>query len=82
MFPFFQNNIATGTFNGELLFNITLSDVRKNGFAAIGSSNYGLAEFDNFAIKSSNEGEQQILKNVKTTNNLFKNTLYFDPHEF
>ena len=64
-----------GAVNGNSLFNTTFRSTSDNGFVAIGTDTYGLADFDNFKITTAAEGAH-IMKNMKKLNS---DTLYFKP---
>jgi hypothetical protein len=41
-----------GVFDGQQVFSITIPATPKNGFIALGTDNFGLANFDNFKLVS------------------------------
>ncbi|XP_064631565.1 galactocerebrosidase-like [Lineus longissimus] len=42
---------ATGVFDGTQVFSVTIPATPKNGFIALGTDNFGLANFDNFRLE-------------------------------
>ena len=53
----FQNNYVAGTVNGEQVFNMSIPEKSSSkGWVALGTADYGLAEFDNFKIMESADG--------------------------
>ncbi|KAG9268908.1 galactocerebrosidase-like [Astyanax mexicanus] len=47
-----KGNFVSGELNGYLLWKNTVDLVPKNGWAAIGTSSFELAQFDNFAVQA------------------------------
>lgn len=47
-----KGNCVSGELNGYLLWKNTVDLVPKNGWAAIGTSSFELAQFDNFAVEA------------------------------
>ena len=45
------------------MFNITVSDFKTHGFAGVGTSSWGIADFDNFVLATSQDGEK-IIKEI------------------
>ncbi|KAL4231128.1 hypothetical protein ACF0H5_008711 [Mactra antiquata] len=52
-----KGKYATGSLNDNILFNVTLPTFKTQGFAGLGTSSWGMADFDNFKLKESQEGE-------------------------
>jgi hypothetical protein len=44
------------------LFNITVADFKTHGFAGVGTSSWGVADFDNFVLREAKEGEKIMNK--------------------
>ncbi|XP_067657033.1 galactocerebrosidase-like [Haliotis asinina] len=76
-----QGRQAVGRVNGELLFNITVPAQPSQGFAAVGTSDYGLADFDNLQLARSAEEAVQGKSNRKREHrdSSHDDTLYFKP---
>lgn len=51
-FFFFQGQYATGLLNGYPLWKDAVVLGPKNGWAAIGTHSFELAQFDNFAVEA------------------------------
>ena len=45
-----QGNYTVATIDGKSVFNKQIPVRNQNGFAAIGTDNLGLADFDNFVL--------------------------------
>ena len=53
-----QNTTLLGSFDGKGIFNVTISGwCCANGFAAIGTDSYGLADFDNLKLDTKANGQ-------------------------
>ncbi|XP_048249500.1 galactocerebrosidase-like isoform X1 [Haliotis rufescens] len=78
-----QDRQAVGHVNGDLLFNISVPDVPSQGFAAVGTSDYGIADFDNLQLANSMEEAVQGKSNRKNGDSYSRkshdDTLYFKP---
>ncbi|KAK3095500.1 hypothetical protein FSP39_015418 [Pinctada imbricata] len=80
-----KKDYAVGVVNGEFLFNVSVPSQPANGFVGLGTDSFGLANFDNFAINPSSQGETMLnsLSRVNTLSSRNKNrssdTLYFKP---
>lgn len=53
----------------------------KNGFVAIGTDTYGLADFDNFMITTASDGRRIMRENEERAHAKAKDTLYFEPEK-
>ncbi|XP_022338081.2 galactocerebrosidase-like isoform X1 [Crassostrea virginica] len=63
-----QNTTAVGSVNGKILFTTTIPSKPANGFVAMGTDSYGLANFDNFKMMSSKDFHISKLKRHKKLN--------------
>ncbi|XP_052250297.1 galactocerebrosidase-like isoform X3 [Dreissena polymorpha] len=65
---------VTGTLNGQQVFSIKapVSPAPQNGFVALGTANYGLADFDNLKITDSTEGSRMV-KETHGNDEMFHN---------
>ena len=53
------SKVATAAFDGQGLFSqLPVAGAPAAGFAAIGTASYGLADFDNFKLDKSSNGQQ------------------------
>ncbi|XP_062584696.1 galactocerebrosidase-like isoform X2 [Saccostrea cucullata] len=57
-----KNTTAIGSLNGVSLFKTTVPPKPANGFVAMGTDSYGLANFDNFKMMSSEEFDLNAIK--------------------
>ncbi|CAL1528206.1 unnamed protein product [Lymnaea stagnalis] len=60
-----QGTTAIGAFDEKVLFNVTLPSKPANGFAAIGTDSFGLADFDNLYLASKADGLAIVQKYLK-----------------
>ncbi|KAK7508502.1 hypothetical protein BaRGS_00000068 [Batillaria attramentaria] len=65
---------ARGSVNGDSLFNVTVLLSPQNGFVALGTDSYGIADFDNFMITTASEGERIMSKDKMKSSD---DSLYF-----
>ncbi|KAH9500900.1 hypothetical protein Btru_069153 [Bulinus truncatus] len=65
-----QGNTALGLFDSRLLLNTSIPNTPSKGFAAIGTDNFGLADFDNLLIASKEDGVAIIEKYLKKSDDL------------
>ena len=49
----FQGNHTMAVFDGKTIFSENVASNSLNGFAALGTDSFGLADFDNLEIKKS-----------------------------
>ncbi|XP_070211576.1 galactocerebrosidase-like isoform X2 [Littorina saxatilis] len=70
-----------GQVNGKSVFNIQAPKMTKNGFVAIGTDTYGLADFDNFMITTASDGRRIMRENEERAHAKAKHTLYFEPEK-
>ncbi|XP_045189275.2 galactocerebrosidase-like isoform X2 [Mercenaria mercenaria] len=66
-----QGSKAVGLLNGKILFNVTVADYKTHGFAGLGTSSWGIADFDNFVVASPHDGEKiidNVLRNADDSN--------------
>ncbi|XP_060551799.1 galactocerebrosidase-like isoform X2 [Ruditapes philippinarum] len=57
-----KDGSAVGSINDKFLFNITVADFKTHGFAGVGTSSWGIADFDNFVLRNAKEGEKIMNK--------------------
>lgn len=48
----------TGVLNGKNLFNVQIPTFKNHGFAGLGTTSWGIADFDNFVIASPYDGRK------------------------
>lgn len=77
----FQGTTIQGQVNGKSVFNIQAPKMTKNGFVAIGTDTYGLADFDNFMITTASDGRRIMRENEERAHAKAKDTLYFEPEK-
>lgn len=75
---FHQKTGATGSVNNNVLFNVSIPNSPANGFAALGTESYGIADFDNFLITSQEEGLRRMQVPAQTGTRK-GSSLYFSP---
>lgn len=51
-----QGTSALGAYDSRVVFNVTIPAKPSQGFAALGTDSYGLADFDNLLITSKADG--------------------------
>lgn len=68
-----------GAVNGNSLFKVTAPKATGNGFVAIGTDTYGIADFDNFKITSAADGLRIMRDNEQRSDSKNKDILYFLP---
>ena len=68
-----------GALNGKDVFNVTAPKATGNGFVAIGTDTYGIADFDNFQITSAADGLLIMNELQQQSDSRNKDTLYFEP---
>ena len=68
IFFLLQNTTAIGSVNGINLFTTTIPSKPANGFVAMGTDSYGLANFDNFKMMSSKDFHISKLKRHEQLN--------------
>ncbi|XP_059177074.1 galactocerebrosidase-like isoform X2 [Physella acuta] len=61
-----QGNAVAGLCDGNVIFDVNLPSKPANGFAALGTDSYGLAEFDNLYLTDALDGLSRINK-LKTS---------------
>ena len=66
-----------GAVNGNSLFKVTAPKATGNGFVAIGTDTYGIADFDNFKITSAADGLRIMRDNEQRSDSKNKDILYF-----
>ena len=54
-----------GVLNEDILFNITVPTTRAHGFAGLGTSSFGIADFDNVQIMDSKMTEKYHQRQYK-----------------
>lgn len=62
-----QGENATGLLNGNTLFEVQVPNFKTHGFAGIGTTSWGLADFDNFVLATPHDGKQilqQVIRDV------------------
>ncbi|XP_025093999.1 galactocerebrosidase-like isoform X2 [Pomacea canaliculata] len=69
---------AIGSVNNNVLFNVSIPNSPANGFAALGTESYGIADFDNFLITSQEEGLRRMQVPAQTGTRK-GSSLYFSP---
>uniref|UniRef100_A0A8W8IZ50 Glycosyl hydrolase family 59 C-terminal lectin domain-containing protein n=1 Tax=Magallana gigas TaxID=29159 RepID=A0A8W8IZ50_MAGGI len=74
-----KNSTAVGSVNGVLLFTTTIPSKPSNGFVAIGTDSYGIANFDNFKMMSSKAIDISKLKTSQELIFVEDTKLYFKP---
>ncbi|KAK6174597.1 hypothetical protein SNE40_017840 [Patella caerulea] len=70
--------LATAMINGEKVFTQNLTGKANEGFAGLGTSSFGLADFDNLAIMNIDDG----LKRMEEIRVKKDTKLYFKPGKF
>nr|XP_034327104.1 galactocerebrosidase-like [Crassostrea gigas] len=74
-----KNSTAVGSVNGVPLFTTTNLSKPSNGFVAIGTDSYGIANFDNFKMMSSKDIDISKLKTSQELIFVEDTKLYFKP---
>lgn len=74
-----KNSTAVGSVNGVPLFTTTIPSKPSNGFVAIGTDSYGIANFDNFKMMSSKDIDISKLKTSQELIFVKDTKLYFMP---
>eukprot|EP00916_Digyalum_oweni_P000785 GHVL01001555.1.p1 GENE.GHVL01001555.1~~GHVL01001555.1.p1 ORF type:complete len:477 (-),score=26.76 GHVL01001555.1:847-2277(-) len=67
-----------GQVNGKELFLLQAPNSTHNGFVAIGTDGYGLADFDNFMISTAHDGLHIMNKKAKNRKGRGEDVLYFE----
>ena len=75
---FLQGTEVHGAVNGTNVFSVTAPKVTGNGFVAIGTDSYGIADFDNFKITSAADGLRIMRRNEERSRSWKEDTLYFE----
>ena len=78
-FLLLQGTEVRGALNGKDVFNVAAPKATGNGFVAIGTDTYGIADFDNFRITSAADGLLIISELQQQSDSRNKDTLYFEP---
>nr|XP_034327074.1 galactocerebrosidase isoform X1 [Crassostrea gigas] len=74
-----KNSTAVGSVNGVPLFTTTIPSKPSNGFVAIGTDSFGIANFDNFKMMSSKDIDISKLKTSQELKFVEDTKLYFKP---
>ena len=78
-FSLLQGTEVRGALNGKDVFNVAAPKATGNGFVAIGTDTYGIADFDNFRITSAADGLLIVNELQQQSDSRNKDTLYFEP---
>lgn len=73
---YFQGYQLRGSVNGQLTFEQTIDKAPLSGFVGIGTSSYGIADFDNLNIFNTN---QRKFISYEGETDINSETLYFVP---
>ena len=64
--------------NGILTFSRAVPEINAEGFVALGTNTYGIADFDNLNISTVHEGITMMEETPSSAKQRVENNLYFE----